>query len=425
MRSLLTFKFGKLFKREVKKSTVNEATTEWPIGGAAGVDYDARCSAPMAIATVYRCVKLLGDMTASMPLLLERKSGNIWTEADRWRVPYLLNVQPYEALNAYDFKTMLVAALLIKGNAYILPFWSEERQSYDRFVLLTPGSTYFDPLARIYRVNDIDNGITGDFAERDIIHICGLRLIGREGVGVITYARQTMATAEAGNTETRERFLSGGHVRGFISGEGSGVYGYGELQTNELNAAARQIDVKFRNGERIVRLPGALTFKELTLSSADMQFLETRKFTVREICRFFGVHPSFVFDDTSNNYKSAEMANVAFLSQTLNPLLRQIETEILRKLFTESECRRYRVRFDRRELNACDLDARLRWQTGRIAAGLDTVNEAREADGKQPVEDGDLSLVSANLKPLCLLKAESATSATLNDIPTNDDDNNA
>lgn len=50
-----------------------------------------------------------------------------------------------------------------------------------------------------------------------------------------------------------------------------------------------------------------------------MQFLESRKFTVRELCRFFGVHPSFVFDDTSNNYKSAEMANVAFLSNTLNP----------------------------------------------------------------------------------------------------------
>ena len=39
------------------------------------------------------------------------------------------------------------------------------------------------------------------------------------------------------------------------------------------------------------------------------------------IRRFFGVPPSFVFDDTSNNYKSAEMANVAFLSNTLEPLV--------------------------------------------------------------------------------------------------------
>lgn len=101
------------------------------------------------------------------------------------------------------------------------------------------------------------------------------------------------------------------------------VRGYGEYQDNELAGVATDLDTLFQSGQRIVSLPGDAQFKQISLSSTDMQFLESRKFTVREICRFFGVHPSFVFDDTSNNYKSAEMANVAFLSNTLNPLLRK------------------------------------------------------------------------------------------------------
>lgn len=131
-----------------------------------------------------------------------------------------------------------------------------------------------------------------------------------------------------------------------------------------------------------------------------MQFLESRKFTVRELCRFFGVHPSFVFDDTSNNYKSAEMANVAFLSNTLNPLLRKIESELHRKLIEPSLCCERRFEFDRRSLYACDLASRVQYQTQTIAAGIYTVNDWRRAENMPPVEGGDLPLVSANLKGL-------------------------
>ena len=129
-----------------------------------------------------------------------------------------------------------------------------------------------------------------------------------------------------------------------------------------------------------------------------MQFLETRKFSVREICRFFGVHPSFVFDDTSNNYKSAEMANVAFLSNTLNPILRKIETELHRKLVAPSLCCKRKFQFDRRGVYACDLDSKIKYQAQTIAAGLYTVNEWRREENKPAVEGGDTVLVSANLK---------------------------
>ena len=210
-------------------------------------------------------------------------------------------------------------------------------------------------------------------------------------------------------------------MRGIV-GNDTSVRGFGEYQDSQLEKTATNLDDRFRNGERIVSLPGQVQFTPLSLSSTDMQFLDTRKFSVREICRFFGVHPSFVFDDTSNNYKSAEMANVAFLSNTLNPLLRKIEVELHRKLVAPSLCCKRKFQFDRRGLYACDLDSRVKYQTATIAAGIYTVNEWRREENKAPVEGGDTVLVSANLKGIAEA-GKPAAPASIDNNQTNNEEN--
>ena len=229
----------------------------------------------------------------------------------------------------------------------------------------------------------------------------------RNGVSVLEFARLTADIAQVGDRETFDRFRNGGNVRGLV-GNDTSVRGFGEYQDKELAKTASDLDDQFHGGKHIVSLPGQVDFKQLSMTSADLQFLESRKFTVREICRFFGVPPSFVFDDSSNNYKSAEMANVAFLSNTLEPLLRNIESELQRKLFLPSQYGRKRVRFDRRGLYACDLDSRVKYQAATIAAGLYTVNEWRAEENKPAVEGGDKVLVSANLKGIDELTAAPA-----------------
>ena len=241
--------------------------------------------------------------------------------------------------------------------------------------------------------------MSGVYHEEEIIHIKNFSLDGRQGLSTLTYARVTTGTASAGDKETLDRFVNGGSVRGIVSNDSS-VRGFGEYQDKELEKTAVDLDSRFRGGERIVSLPGQVQFSPISLSSADMQFLETRKFGVREICRFFGVHPSFVFDDTSNNYKSAEMANVAFLNNTLNPILRKIENELLRKLVAPSLWNKRKFMFDRSGIYACDLESRVRYQNQTIAAGLYTVNEWRAKENRPSVPGGDAVLVSANLKSI-------------------------
>lgn len=402
-----------MFSREASDGSGMVATPR--VGGAAML-YPSG-SSPLHVATVYRCVDLLANSVANLRLQYMRKKGEIFVEDTNSRLHYLLTVQPDTYLSAFDFWRQVVTYMLLKGNAYIVPVYDTITMEIARLALVDPSCVAHDTVHDTYTITDMSAGISGTFDEGEVIHIKNYTRDGKIGISTLTYAATTLSIASTGNAETLSRFENGGNVRGIVSNDTS-VRGFGEYQDDQLEETAKDLDGKFRTGQRIVSVPGQVQFSPLSLSSTDMQFLETRKFTVREICRFFGVHPSFVYDDTSNNYKSAEMANVAFLSNTLNPILRKIENELHRKLVAPTLCCKRRFEFDRRDLYACDLDSRVKYQASTIAAGIYTVNEWRRAENKEPIKGGDLVLVSANLKSI----DEVANPTTSNEYSNNSEE---
>ncbi len=397
----------KLFRSEGKAAesgTASGASSDSSVSTRSGdyasfFNFFGSNGAALSVATVYRCVQLLSESVANLPLMYMRMRDGIFVEDTGSRLHYLLTVQPDSTKSAFDFWKETVENVLLEGNAYIVPVYNAATMETDRLVLCGRHTVSHDVYNDTYTVCDTVNGVNGVFGESDILHIKGHTNNGKHGVSVLEYARQTLDIAVTGDRETLNRFANGGNVRGIVSNDKT-TTGFGEYQDKELEKTAKNVDSRFQEGERIVSLPGQVDFKQISLSSTDMQFLESRKFTVRDICRFFGVHPSFVFDDTSNNYKSAEMANVAFLSNTLNPLLRNIENEFLRKLVAPSLCCKRRFEFDRRGLYACDLDSKVKYQTATIAAGIYTVNDWRRIENRPTVEGGDKVLVSANLRDI-------------------------
>lgn len=349
------------------------------------------------IATVYRCVQLLSDSVATLTLeVLKWKDGRFQADTNS-PLDYLLRVQPMPEMSIFDFWSFAVRQMLLQGNAYIVPRYVAGELT--DLVLCSNNSVTHDTLNEIYTICDQYNGVYGTFRESEVIHLYLHTSDGKEGESVLMHARRVAGIAMAGDTETANRFTNGGNVRGLVSNDKSAI-GFGEYQDSELEKTAQDIDGRFSAGEHIVSLPGQVDFKQISLSSTDMQFLESRKFTVREICRFFGVQPSFVFDDTSNNYKSAEMANITFLSMTLDPILKRIEAEFNRKLISPTQYTKRRFKFDRRGIYSLDLQSLADYQKKTIEAGIYTINDWRRQENLPEVPGGDVVHVSTNLAPL-------------------------
>lgn len=361
-----------------------------------------------AVATTYRCIDVICNRVANLHLQYQkRKADGQYVEDEKSSFHYLLSAEPMPRVNIVNFWYFLVKQMLCDGNAYVFP--RVIMGEVTDLVLCTPNCVSFDDVNDTYTINDPYNGVYGTFEEKEIIHLYLHTCDGRRGESVLHHARRTMSIASAGDSETESRFINGGSVRGIVSNDKSTV-GFGEYQDAELEKTATNVDDHFRNGERIVSLPGQVDFKQISLSSTDMQFLESRKFTVREICRFFGVHPSFVFDDTSNNYKSAENADAAFLSTTLGPILSRIEAEFDRKLIPRSLCCKCRFKFDTSGIYSLDLAGKASYYKQMLEIGALTINDIRAKENLQPIEDGDAALCSANLMTVAAIKAkETAT----------------
>ena len=114
------------------------------------------------------------------------------------------------------------------------------------------------------------------------------------------------------------------------------------------------------------------------------------------------------------------MANVAFLSNTLNPILKRIECELTRKLIPRSLCCKRRFLFDRRGIYSMDLQSLADYQKKTIESGIYTVNDWRRMENQPTIDGGDTVYLSTNLAPLDSEKL-SGTAAKGND---NNDKNN-
>lgn len=391
---------SKVFKRETA-SCAGDAITG-AIRGASGGDVSRRTiirdDDAMTIPTVFRCMQVLSEGVANLPLRYMRLQGEVYKEFDTHALHYLLTVQPNPNMNAYTFISMIVQELYHgTGNAYVYPRYIDGELF--ELILLNPYSVTHDTTNDKYFVSDIENGVYGTFDESQILHFFRFTKDGKNGISVIDYARRTMSIAATGDQETWNRFSNGGNVMGFVTND-KGVRGYGEYQDKELKSTAQALDQLFHDGVRIASLPGQTGFQQISLSSTDMQFLESRKFTIADLCRIYGVPRGMVYDDTSTNYKSVEMQQVAFLTNTINPILRRIENEFTRKLIPRSLCCKRIFQFDRRELYSCDLESYANYQMKTIQSGIYSVNDWRKKENQDPVPGGDRILVSTNLAPI-------------------------
>lgn len=389
------------FKNRQKRSTEqSEAATEQSqsvFKMARGTDEVTQKELALRIATVYRCVDILSKGVAQLPLEIKRNMGGYFqTEIDDlFGLNYLLNVRPNERMSAFELKRSMMVMTLIQGNAYLLPVLGSE--SYDKLILLGPNTVYYDPFTNTYSISDAINRVFGIYPADQIIHIKNMGIDGGyNGLSTLSFAGRVLAISDNADSANVETFKSGGILSGFVSGKGETV-GFGSVQNKQLESVADNIEKQLSSGKKIFNLPGEMSFNQISLSPKDIELLASKQFNVFEICRFFGVHPDKVFAQQTTNYKASEMSQVSFLTDTLQPLLTQIELEFETKIIPREMFGAYKIDFNIEPLMQTDLSTQAEYMTKTIAAGARTVNDWRKAVGNPPVKGGDEVLVSANL----------------------------
>lgn len=357
-------------------------------------------SLAMKIATVYRCVNILSSTIASLPLQLKVKNKDVFEVRDFGTLAYLLGCQPNQRQTAYEMIENAVIQMKMDGNAFILPRYTLGELS--SLVLLSPNTTTYDKDRNTYLVNDFTNGIFGEFDADEMIHWRNMSLDGGyTGVSTITYAAKCLNISANADSRTLDSFKPGNTMKGFISGDGdAGVRGIGEMQNQQLKEVKERVESEINSGRNIFHIPGQSKFNQISISPTDLQLLDTRKFGVLEICRFFGVHPDKVFAGQSQNYKASAMSNISFLSDTLSPTIKKIEAAFNAKLVGEAFFGKLKIEFDLEPLFQTDLEKMGSYIEKTVQNGVYTPNYWRAKKGQPAMKGGDQLFISCNVAPV-------------------------
>ena len=360
-----------------------------------------KTSQSLALSAVYRCVEVITNGVASLPVKLYRTDEKGFKYEMHNNLSFILSKKPTEKMNAFTFYKLIVKDILLQGNAYALILRNEKGEIIG---LQYIQAGLVSPIDKVDRIEYQVTGIKGFVRQEDILHFMNYTDNGVYGISVLTHARRTLGIADYGENASENFYKSGGCTTGFLKFDGPSS----GKQREEILSAWNQATGGVRNQPNgIPVLPANVNYTQLSVNPADAQLLESREFSVVEICRFFGVSPTKCFDLTHASYNNSEMAELAFLNDTLRPLLTKIEMEMETKLFKPEEG--YDIKFDVSELLRTDKKSQAEYFTKMFNLGVLSPNDIRKELDMDEIEGGDIHCAQINLTSIKNLEFVNAT----------------
>lgn len=349
----------------------------------------------MLLSTVYRCVDVISDSVAQLPLEpFKIDSQGYKIKLTNHPSYYVLNKEPNYRMSRFTFIKTLIISTLLRGNGYAYI----ERDVNGN----VKGLHYIDP-DRVTITDDTTGlvynitGFKNQIMDSDIIHILNFSYDGIHGISTLQHAKNTLGLSMDSEAHAAGFFKGGANLAGILTVQST----LSEKQKSDLKSSwqlAFSPSTGTPNGVAV--LEGNMDFKPITVSPSDSQLLETRQFNVIDVCRFFGVSPVKAFDLSKSSYSTVEATQLAFLTDTLSPLLEKIELEFERKLFKPNEKFKIDVRFDTSVLLRADKTAEAEYLNKLFQIGSITPNEIRRRLDLPSLDNGDKAFVQVNIQTL-------------------------
>lgn len=351
----------------------------------------------LLLSTVYRCVEVISDSVAQLPLEpFKIDSKGYKTKYVEHPTYWLLNKEPNPRMTRFTFMKTLVVSTLLKGNAYAYIERDQKGNAIGLHFIPAGSVTIIYPKNLKGQVKYNINGI-GTVEACNMIHILNFSYDGITGCSTLYHAKKTLGLAMDSEAHAAGFFKGGANLAGILKVDGNVSDEQAEAISKNWKGA---FSPESGNPNGIAVLEGNMSFEPITVNPADAQLLETRQFNVVDICRFFGVSPVKAFDFTKSSYSTVEATELAFLTDTLAPLLEKIELEFERKLYKPTEKKNIDVRFDTATLLRADKQAMANYYRELFNISAISPNEIRLQLDLPAIENGDNTYIQVNMQPL-------------------------
>lgn len=342
----------------------------------------------MRVAAVYACVRIRSGVPANMPLHIKRRiDARTREDASDHPLWSIFRRRPNRWQTPSQFKRMMTAHLLLRGNAYalIVRFGRDVKE----LIPLHPDRVeckQLDSLALEYTYARKD-GRRIVLPQSEVLHLVGLTLDGVHGVSVVTYARETIGLSLAQEDHGATVFKNGARVSNVLSHPN-------KLGPEGLAFLKASLDDYRAGGEsegKALILEEGMDVKPLAMTAEDAQWIESRKFSRSDIAMFFGVPPHMIGDTEKSTSWGTGIASQTqgFVTFCAEDDLTTWEETINRDLIADNDKDIY-ARFNRASLVKGDIKMRWEAHVKALQWGVMSPNEVRALEDLNPREAGDI-----------------------------------
>lgn len=359
----------------------------------------------VGLTATWACVNFWAGNIAGLPLMVYRKGRNgVPEEARDHPLFWLLHDSPNYDQSAFDFWEFMQASIELHGNAYA----EMDRRESGFITALKPVRPDVVNVRRLQtgelQYRWVIDGVMSVVPQSRMLHIRGFGGTALGGLSPLQVCRSSFHSAIVAERAASAMLANGARPSGALQTE---VF-LGDKRPD----MERLLDEKFTGAANMGRpmiLDNGLKWQQLSINPEDAQMLESRQFSVEEICRIFEVDPHLVGHTTGNTSLGSSITDqtLSLLKFKMRKRLKRIEGALEKQLLSVAD-RNSGVTIKFNVEGFLRADSLGRAQYYEIMKQFMTKNEVRALEGLPPVEGGDVLFAQMQDVPLAQALAGSA-----------------
>jgi len=344
----------------------------------------------LTLTAVWCAIRLLAESVSSLPISVYTKQANGDKLEDTKSPIYkLVKFKPNYYQNKITFFEFIMLSICTEGNSYVQIVRNNSGTPV-QLICLSPSdvTVVVNNNELFYQV---DGGSVLDSS--DVLHIKTITDDGVTGLSPISQCAKALnwgvSLEEFGST-----FFSNGAKPSSILQTDRAL---SDTALQRLKSSFNNNYAKLKNSNSTIVLEEGLTFKPISISPEQAQFLSSRQFSIEEVARIFNVPPHMLKDLSKSSFNNIEMQSQEFVTYTLMPYLTRIEQEMNLKLFRTNELGKTFVEFNVNGLLRGDVKSRTEAYKTAITNGYMSINEVRQKENMNSIEGGDKHFMQMNM----------------------------
>ncbi|MCG6410413.1 phage portal protein [Vibrio fluvialis] len=338
--------------------------------------------------TVKACIRVIAQTISTLPLVVEKRSGQRWERDFDSITANTLTRAPNVRQTSTEFIESLVAQMLLYSEAYALPKFAGKS-----LVSLMPFNSPLqvsvveknnsDHLLYTYSTN---TGQTGNTDEKGLLILRDLSLTTYKALNKVNDARNSIGLSKSATDNASDYYKKGPRAGAFVQVQKKLSDEAHARLTKQLNDAYTGV----QNAHKVAILEDGAQITENKYTLKDAQVHEARTALVREIAAIYGV-PLPLLGVADAKFNDIESLKRFFYSSCLQSYISKIEQRLNLLLPPNM-----RVRFDTAEYLRGDAKANAEVTRDLLTTGVISVNEARSRVGESPLDNGDVFAIDTN-----------------------------